>query len=57
MGGGDVDVAARRFERPFRNDEAVAALVGLQAADVQIHFFGEPEAVPADLNEIAGADE
>ena len=35
----DVDIAAGRFERTFGRDEAVAGLVRLQPADVEIHFF------------------
>ena len=54
---GDVDVAAGRLERPLGHDEAVAGRVRLQAADVEIHLLGQAEALPADLDEIAGADE
>ena len=53
----DVDVAAGRFERPFGRDEAVAGRMRLQPADVQIHLFRQAEAMPADLDEVAGADE
>ena len=47
----------RRLERPLRRDEAVAGRVGLQPADDEVHLFGQAEALPADLNEIAGRDE
>jgi hypothetical protein len=52
----DVDVLAR-FERPLENDEAVARRMGLEPADVEVHLLGEPEAVPPDLNQVAGSDE
>ena len=29
----------------------------LQPADIQVHFFGQAEAVATDLNEVAGGDE
>ena len=29
----------------------------LQAADVEIHLLGQAEAVPANLNQVAGGDE
>ena len=31
--------------------------MGLKPADVQIHFFRQAEAMPADLNQVAGADQ
>ena len=46
-----------RFERTLGRDESVAGRVRLQAADVQVHLLGQTEAVPANLNEIAGGDE
>ena len=49
----DVDIAAGRFERTFGRDEAVAGLVRLQPADVEIHFFRQAEPVAADMDEIA----
>ena len=42
---------------PLRHDEAVAARMRLQAADVEIHLLGQAEALAADLDEIAGRDE
>src|SRR5581483_12357675 len=53
---GDVDVAAV-VERPLGGDEPVARRMRLQPADVEIHLLGQSEAVAADLNEVAGADE
>ena len=47
----------RRIERPLGHDEAVAGRMRLQAADVEVHLFGQAEALPANLNEIAGGDE
>ena len=52
----DVNVAAV-VERPFGRDEAVAGRVRLQPADIEVHLLGQPEAVPANLNQIAGGDE
>ena len=49
----DVDVAAA-VERPLGDDEAVAAGMRLQPADVQVHLFGQAEALAANLDEIAG---
>ena len=54
---GDVDVAAGRFERTLGRDEAVARRMGLKAADVEIHLLGQAEAMPANLNQVAGGDE
>ena len=56
MRAGDVDVAAA-VERPLGRDEAVAGRVRLQPADVQVHLFGQAEALAANLNEVAGGDE
>jgi hypothetical protein len=39
------------------NDETEAARVGLQTADDEIHFVGEPDAVPFCLNQLARGDE
>ena len=52
MGAGDVDVAAG-VERPLGCDEAVAGLMRLQAADVEIHLLGQPEPMATNLDEIA----
>ena len=38
-------------------DEAVAGRVRLQPADVEVHLFGQAEALAANLNEVAGGDE
>ena len=54
---GNVDIAAGRLERTLRRDEAVAGRVGLQAADVEVHLFGQAESIPSNLNELAGGDE
>ena len=56
-GAGDVDVAAGRLERTLGGDEPVAGRMRLQPADVQVHLFGQAEALPANLDEIAGGDE
>ena len=52
MGTGDVDVAAG-VERPLRGDKAVAGLMRLQAADIEIHLLGQPEPMATNLDEIA----
>ena len=57
MRTGNVDVAAARFERALRRDEAVAGRMRLQPADVEVHLFGQAEAVPANLDQLAGSDE
>ena len=44
-------------ERPLGRDEAVAGRMRLQAADVEVHLFGQAETVAANLNELAGGDE
>jgi hypothetical protein len=31
--------------------------MGLKAADVEVHLFGQPEPITSDLNEVAGGDE
>ena len=56
MRAGHVDVAAR-VKRTLGDDEAVAAGMRLQTADVQVHLLGQTEAVSTNLNEIAGGDE
>ena len=53
---GDVDVAAASSGRSG-HDEAVAAGVRLEPADVEVHLLGQAEALAADLDEIAGGDE
>src|SRR5262245_24545605 len=53
---GDVGVAAA-VERTLGNDEPVAGGVGLEAADVQIHFFGQSVSLPTNVDEIARSDE
>ncbi len=53
----DVDVAAAGVERPLRGDEAVARRMRLQPADIEVHFFGQAEALPANMNEVARRDE
>ena len=44
-------------ERTLGRDEAVAGRMRLQPADVEVHLFGQAEAMAANLNEIAGGDE
>ena len=53
---GNEDVAGV-VKRPLGRDEAIAAGVRLQTADVQIHLLGQAEAMAADADEIAGRDE
>ncbi len=53
---GNVDVTAH-LERTLGCDEPVAGRMRLQSADVQIQFFGQAEAVTADLNQVAGGNE
>jgi len=44
-------------DRALRVAEPVAARVRLQPARVQVHLFGQAEAVTADLNQVARGDE
>ncbi len=53
---GHVDVAAVS-DRALGHDEAVARRMRFEAPDVQVHFFGQPEALAANLNEFARGDE
>ena len=55
-GAANVDVAAA-LERPFGHDEAVAGRMRLQTADVEVHLLGQAEALPANLDQVAGRDE
>src|SRR5207244_2055711 len=57
MRSGDVDVAADGLERTLRRHESIAGRVRLQAPDVEVHFFRQAKTVPADLNQLARADE
>src|SRR5262249_6124351 len=56
QGPGNGDVASR-LGRTLGRDESVAARMGLQAADIQIHLFRQAEAVTSNLNEITRSDE
>jgi hypothetical protein len=56
MRAGDVDIAGARIERPVWRHEAVAARMRLQAADIQVHLFGQTEPVAANLDEVARGD-
>jgi hypothetical protein len=56
MRAGHVDVAAR-VERTLGDDEAVAGGMGLEAADEEVHLFGQAEPMASNLDEIAGGDE
>jgi hypothetical protein len=50
---GNVDIAARWLERTLRRHEPIAGWIGLQPADVQVHFFGQTETIAPNLNELA----
>jgi hypothetical protein len=56
VGGRYVDVSAS-LERTLGQDEPETAAVSLQAADVEVHLLRQPEAMTADLNQIAGLNE
>ena len=51
------DTGSGRLERTLRRDEAIPCRICLQAADVEVHLFGQPESIPSNLNELAGSDE
>jgi len=54
---GNVDIAAAGIEGTLGRHESISGRMGLQAPDVEVHLFGQPETITADLNEVTGRDE
>jgi hypothetical protein len=53
VGGGNVDVLSFAVGRVFGHDKTKAAGIGLQPADDEVHLLWQPEAVAADLQQLA----